>query len=66
MALRFEDITLYAIACQDVKAGYIFVLLSLYIALRLCFGRVKILPLLAHTGKIRAAKRRARPLTLRA
>ncbi|MDR1776947.1 MAG: hypothetical protein LBR31_03860 [Desulfovibrio sp.] len=54
MALRFEGIDLYALPVWNCKAGYVFVLLSQYMALRLCFGRVrKFLPLFGRVDTLR-------------
>jgi len=60
MALRFEGIVLYNIPGFGYGAGYVFVLLTVYIALRLCFSRVKkFLPLFRHAESLRLKARRA-------
>jgi hypothetical protein len=63
MSLRFEGIVLYTVPVLGHGAGHVFVLLTLYIALRLCFGRVKqFLPLFRQVEKLRReARATARP-----
>ncbi|MDR2574422.1 MAG: hypothetical protein LBC94_08820 [Desulfovibrio sp.] len=41
MSLCFEGIALYAVPVLGYEAGYVFVLLTAYIVLRLCWGKVK-------------------------
>ncbi|MDR2819574.1 MAG: hypothetical protein LBB60_03485 [Desulfovibrio sp.] len=61
MSLRFEGIPLYTLPVRDIQAGYVFVLLSLYIAMRISFGRIKkFLPLLRQVEKIREEQRTKR------
>ena len=60
MSLRFEGIVLYDLPGSEYGVGYVFVLLAVYIAFRLCFGRVKkFLPLFRHVERLRAKTRRA-------
>jgi len=59
MSLRFEGIVLYDIPGSGYGAGYAFVLLTIYIAFRLCFNRVKkFLPLFRHAERLRTKNRR--------
>lgn len=58
MALRFEGIAVYTIPGTSLQAGYVFVLLTTYIAARIAFARCKKhLPLFS---RIEDIKRRAR------
>ena len=61
MSLRFEGLILYTIPGTDIHAGYVFVLLSAYIAMRIGFARLKKrLPLFRRVEVIRQASRAAR------
>jgi len=54
MGLRFEGIILYELPWQGYGAGYVFVLLTVYIFFRLCFGRIKkFLPVFSAVERIR-------------
>jgi hypothetical protein len=54
MGLRFEGIVLYELPWEGYGAGYVFVLLAVYIFSRLCFGRVKkFLPLFRQVERLR-------------
>ena len=59
MSLRFEGIVLYTIPGTELHAGYVFVLLSLYIAIRILFARYakRVLP---PFPRIAALKRKAK------
>lgn len=41
MSIRFEGIPVYTIPWTDLHAGYVFIFLTVYIAERILFGRVK-------------------------
>jgi len=66
MSLRFEGIILYELPWEGYGAGYVFVLLIVYICFRLCFGKVKkFLPLFARAERLRQQAREARESTAR-
>lgn len=62
MAARFEGITLYTAPLINLKAGYVFVLLTLYILIRIFFSRTikKKLPVFRRVEAMKAAAREAR------
>ena len=62
MSLRFEGIAIYTLPLLNLQAGYVFVFLSLYIAVRIYFSRKwkKKLPLFRRVEEIKAAAREAR------
>jgi hypothetical protein len=62
MALRFEGIYLYRIPGTERYGGYVFVLLSLYIVIRVLFSRYAKprLPLFRHINDIKRKAREAR------
>lgn len=54
MAQRFEDIVIYRIPGTEISLGYVFVLLSAYIVIRILFSRVKKrLPLFRRVDEIK-------------
>lgn len=58
MSLHFEGIAIYTLPGTNVHAGYVFILLTLYIAIRIIFSRCKrFLPLF---GRVAAVKREAK------
>lgn len=62
MSLRFEGIDLYTIPWTNLKAGYVFVLLSLYIAVRILFSRYgkQHVPLFRRIAELKRQAREAR------
>lgn len=62
MAIRFEGIPLYTVPFTDLQAGYVFILLSLYIAIRILFSRYgkKHLALFRRVARIKEEARQAR------
>ena len=58
MSLRFEGLVLYTLPGLGCGAGYVFVLLTVYIVFRLCFGRLKnFLPLFRAVERARQRTR---------
>ena len=58
LAQRFEGLTLYVLPHSTIGLGYVFVLLTCYIGLRLLFGRIKgSLPIFSRIAAIQRAER---------
>ena len=61
MALRFEGITLHIIPVFNRPVGYVFILLTLYLVMRIMFSRLKKrLPLFRRIERIKQLAREAR------
>lgn len=62
MSLRFEGIVLYTVPLIGIKAGYVFVFLSMYIVLRIYFAKKikKRLPVFRRVEALKEAAKEAR------
>lgn len=62
MSLRFEGIDLYTVPGTELRAGYVFVLLTLYIVIRILFARYvkRVLPPFPRIAALKREAKKAR------